>query len=687
MLKKYLPLVGASVVCLASISLSALAAGDTSKGQWPVNGGSNASQNYSPLAQITPANVGQLQNVWTFRYGGGTDELGERGLDYRFSIQPLLINGVMYISTPTNPRKPELKSTISALEPETGRVLWKYESPLNIHGRGVAYWPGDGKTNPRIIFATDKGYLMAVDTKTHTLAPDFGDGGKIDAYIGVVTPRVGETRRNTWTIQNPVSIYKNLIFTSGRPGEQGPPQPRSDLRAWDARTGKLVWTFHTVPQPGEKFSEEYKPGEAEEQSGANVWSSMTIDEERGILYAPLGGLNGHVSTLQPEHYANSLIALNANTGKLIWFQQIVHRDNWDWDSPVPPVLITVKKDGKSIPAIAHSGKQGLLFIFNRMTGEPIFGMEERKTPQSDDPNESNVNWPTQPFPLKPEPLGRVSMTRDDIPNITPEQHAYCTKVWDDNKTIAPGLYSRPLSTNATVSMPGSTGGPNWGGPSYNPNTGVYVINQQAPTGFRAAGLGGGRGGGQGGGQAGGRGAAGAAAGQNGAAGPGGGAPDAGRGAGRGRGAIVADDPDAPLIQSGFQFRVNAELTISCGPVPYGQLVAVDTNKAEILWRVPLGNWEALGDKGIGLGTRNLGGNIQTATGLVFIGAANDRRFRAFDVKTGKELWSYQLEASGHSTPMTYLGKDGKQYVVIAAGGGTSAGTKYMSDTLMAFRLP
>lgn len=629
--------------------------------QWPAYGGTNANDNFSPLKQITPANVGKLINAWTYHYGGGTDELGDRGLDYRFEVQPLLIKGVLYISTPGNPRMPDLKSTVTALVPETGAVLWKWESPRNIHGRGLAYWPGDGKTGPRLFFGTDKGYLMAVDVKTGQTATGFGENGAVDAYAGVASPRVGESRRSTWTIPNPVSIYKNLVITSARPGEVGPPGPRGDLRAWDARTGRLVWSFHTIPQPGEPHYEEYKPEEALDRSGGNVWSTMTIDDKRGILYAPLGDINGTASGR--DLYTDSLVALDAATGKLKWFQQITHHDVWDWDLPTPAVLITVHKDGKAIPAVAQTGKHGLLFIFNRLTGAPIFGMEERPTPRSDDPNDDV--WPTQPFPLKPGPLGRVSMTKADIPNITPEQYQYCTDFWDKNNIVSPGLYARPLTTHGIVTMPGSTGGPNWGGPSYNPKTGIFVVNQQAPAVYRGPGL--------------------ASLGRGGFGRGRGPAPEGGRGAGP-QGPAPSAASDGPP-QVGFQYRVNDQLTIPCGPIPYGQLVAVDTNTAEILWRVPLGNFEPLGDKGIGLGTKNLGGNIQTASGLVFIAAANDRRLRAFDVKTGKELWAGELEASGHATPITYMGKDGKQYVVIAAGGGTTAGTKHMADALMAFRLP
>jgi glucose dehydrogenase len=646
---------------LGALMLAAPASGALAQGaklpanQWPSYGQNPGGTNFSPLTQITPANVANLKPAWTYHYGAGSSDLGDMGLDYRFEVQPLIVGGVMYITTPSSTRVKDLKSTVTALEPETGKVLWKWESPLNIHGRGPAYWPGSGKVGPRLIFATDKGYLMALDMKTGKPAPGFGEAGRVDAYIGVVSEKVGETRRDTWAIPNPVAIYKNLIITGARPGEAMPPQPRGDIRAWDAATGKLVWTFHTVPWPGEAYHETYVGDEWKDRSGANVWSSMTVDEKNGLIFAPVGDLNGRAQG--PELFAASLVALDANTGKIKWFQQTTHKDLYDWDLPVPPVLIDVKKDGKVIPAVAQASKQGLMFIFERLTGAPVFGMEERVSPKSDDTND--IAWPTQPFPIKPGPIARISMTRDEIPNITPEQYKYCTNFWDTNKIVNFGLYTRPMLNNAVVTFPGPTGGPNWGGPSYNPSTGVFVINVQNTGSFRAAGPAG--------------------------RGFGGGPPPPAPGA-------TPATPPPPLApgefrQAGFQYRIDAQTVLPCAPTPWGELVAVDTNKGEILWRKPLGLTEALGDKGLETGSRNLGGNIQTASGLVFIGASNDRRFRAFDAKSGAILWTAVMDASGHAAPISYLGKDGKQYVVIASAGGTSAGGRRMSDSLSAFKLP
>ena len=632
------------------------------RGQPPVNQWPKYlyNSNFSPLTQITPANVAQLTRAWTFNYGAGSLPSGSLGLDYRFEVQPLIIDGVMYISTPGSPRDPNVKSTVTALEPETGRVLWQYTSPRNIHGRALAYWPGTGAIGPRLFFATDKGYLMAVGLQTGEPVTSFGNGGVVDVYKDVASDVVGESRRETFTIPNPLTVYKNLIIGGARPGEGLPPQPRGDIRAWDAITGKLVWSFHVIPQPGEPNHEDWTGDSWKDRSGANVWSTMVIDEQRGILFAPTGDANHAVTG--KNLYSNTLLALDANTGKLKWFHQLIHHDVWDFDLPTPPVLVDVHKDGRVIPSVLQTGKMSYVYIFDRVTGEPIFGMEERPVRRSDDPDDQA--WPTQPFPLKPGPIARVGMTRDDINKMTPEIEKYCTDFWDKNKLQASSAYARPLRNASIVTFPSSLGGPNWGPLSYNPQLGLVFINVHNTGTFRSAGPlppGGGQFGvpapvGQGGG---------------GGAGNGGGATDRRTGA--------------------FSYRLPSGATVPCYAPPYGALVAVDVNKGEIAWTSTLGINESLaelGEVGLKSGTQNLGGSIATASGLVFIGATNDHRFRAFDAKSGTELWVADLPASGHSTPVTYMGKDSKQYVVIAASGGTAiGGGRPISDALVAFRLP
>ncbi|HJV42613.1 PQQ-binding-like beta-propeller repeat protein [Caulobacter sp.] len=653
----FAPVGGAAPAPVAAAAAAPAKAYDRPQGpnQWAAYGGGDANQNYSPLTQITPKNVGKLKPAWTYHYGAGRSDNGDEGLDFRFEVTPILVGGIMYFSTPASPRNPALKASITALRPETGEVIWKYESPLNIHGRGIAYWPGDEKTAPRIYFGTDQGYIRAVDVTTGQLAQGFGRDGQIDAYVGVASEIVGESRRATFTIPNPVTVYKNLIITGARPGEAGPPAPRGDVRAWDARTGRLVWSFHTVPQPGEANADTYKGDEWRDVSGANVWSTMALDAENGIVYAPVGDLNSEAAGSQ--FYSSSVIALDAATGKLRWFRQIVHRDFWDFDAPTPPVLYEhVAADGRKIPALLLTGKQGLLFMFNRLTGEPINGYEERPVPQPE-PELAAQSWPTQPFPIAPGPLSRTQMTRDEIPDLAPGMKAACTKYWDDNNTVSVPLYApRQSSQHATISYPSPTGGPNWGGGAYNPETGYYFINVQNRAVFRPK------------------------------ASPGAGVGMMNRSA-RPAGAAPPRPPAGQRPAPPFSFTVKPGLVLSCGATPWGELVAVDVRTQKIAWRVPLGTTEALGEKGAKTGAPNLGGGITTKSGLVFIGAANDRRLRAFDAKTGKTLWEAEMEASAHSTPITYMGADGKQYVVATAGGGTTAGGPQMSDAVVAYRLP
>jgi len=656
------------------LALSVAPSGQQAADQWP---NYQYNSNYSPLTSITPDNVKNLVPAWTFHYGAGSSPAGNLGLDYRFEVQPLLIGGVMYFSTPGNPSDPNFKSTITALEPETGKVVWQYSTPYRVHGRGLAYWPGSGNVGPRLYFGMDQGYLGAVDMKTGQPAMGFGNNGQIDVYIGVASKEVGESRRSTFTIPNPVSVYKNLIIAGARPGEVGPPQPRGDIRAWDAITGKQVWEFHVIPQAGEANYGTWNSVDIVDRSGANMWSTMTVDAQRGIIYAGLGDAN-RPGPEGKNLYTGSLVAIEASTGKLKWFHQLIHHDIWDFDMPTPPLLVDVRRNGRTIPALFLTGKFSLVFIFNRETGEPLYGLTERPVPRSDQPNA--YSWPTQPFPDTPEPIGRVGMSKADINKTTPEIEKYCTEFWDANNIEASQLYSVPLKRAGLVTFPSSVGGPNWGPLSYNPQLGYVFINLHNTGSFRAAGTPG-RGGGDEGGPGGpGRGGAGRGGAPGAEPGQPAGGPPQGGGGNRGQ-----------RIGGQFSYQFPSGASMPCWAPPYGELVAVNVNTGKIAWKSTLGIQEALaadlGDKGVKTGTRNLGGSIATASGLVFIGATNDRRFRAFDAKTGAELWSATLPASGHSTPMTYMGKDGVQYVVIAASGGTSIGSGLpISDALVAFKL-
>jgi quinoprotein glucose dehydrogenase len=663
--------ISAAVVSAPMVAQQKKAAQTRAKGpadQWP---NYQTNSNFSSLTQITPQNVSRLTQAWTFRYGAGSaPEYPFLGLDNRFEVQPLLIGGVMYISTPSSPLDPNLKSTVTALEPETGKVLWQFTSPRNIHGRGVAYWPGTSTIPARIFFATDKGYLMAIGVKTGEPVESWGNGGVVDAYKDVASAVVGESRRDTYTVPNPLTVYKNLIIGGARPGEGIPPQPRGDIRAWDAITGKVVWDFHVIPQPGEPNHEDWPGDTWKDRSGCNVWSNLTADPSTGLVFGATGDANRAV-TGSKNLYCNSILAIDGDTGKLKWFFQLVHHDAADYDMPTPPLLINVRRDGKTIPAVLQTGKLHFAYIFNRLTGEPIYGAEERPVHRA--LGDNDPNWPTQPFPVKPPATGRLSMTRNDVNKMTPEIEKYCSDFWDQNHILPSKAFDRAGENESMVTFGAPVGG--WGPLSYNPQLGFVFLNVTNAGNYHASGSPVARAFGEGNDPANAD------------------APAAARGQGqqRGtRGAGAGGGGGAARGGAGFAYRLPSGNTVPCMAPPYGALTAVNVNTGDIAWSVPLGfneELKELGEVGLKSGIRNIGGSIATASGLVFIGATVDQKFRAFDAKTGKELWVADLPANGNSTPITYMGKDGAQYVVIpAGGGGPAARGQQISDALVAFRL-
>ena len=680
-----------AVAVAGSVGGQKLAKTDVS--QWPSYMNNS---DFSPLTQITPENVSRLTEAWTFHYGAGFwPSVSFVNLDYRFEVQPLLVNGVMYISTPASEQDPNLQSTITALQPETGKVLWQYKSPRRIYGRGIAYWKGNGAVGPRLYFGTDKGYLMSLDLRTHEPADDFGTDGQVDAYIGVASDVVGESRRDTFTIPNPVTVYKNLLITGARPQEGEPPEPRGDIRAWDAVTGKLVWDFHTIPWPGEANHDDWTGDTWKNRSGCNVWSNLTADEAHGLVFGATGDSN-HADTAPGKNlYCNSIIALDGDTGKLKWFQQLIHHDASDYDMPTPPLLIDAHQNGRVIPAVLQTGKVHLAYIFNRITGEPIFGMQERPEKGAHPGSTgwtADANHPdrpaTQPIPLKPPPTGRMFMTRNDINKMTPEIQKYCTDFWDANHIEDGSPFQQSTPEHPVVQFGAPVGG--WSPPSYDPQLGLVFLNV-TNSGRFGAGFGRGRGAAGRGAVAGRRGAVAGAADE--APAPDEAAQAGGNAGGRrgaGRGASAAAEPTVAPGGEGFSYRLAGGATVSCMAPPYGAMVAIDVNKGTIAWSVPLGVNEflvQLGQVGLDSGLPNVGGSIATAGGLVFIGAATDHRFRAYDAKTGRKLWEVEVPADAHATPITYIGKDGAQYVVIAtAGGGPLDHGLAVSDALVAFKL-
>jgi quinoprotein glucose dehydrogenase len=608
---------------------------------------------YSPLKEITPANVGELQPAWVYhmkpagvpapapggRGGGGAGGFASG------ETTPLVIKGVMYVSTPYG--------RVIALDPTTGKEKWVFPLPSgNPSTRGVEYFSGDVKTPPQIVFGSSDGKLYSLDAMTGEPSEKFGVKGVVDLN----TPEILQGLPGNDGLSSPPIMYKNVIITGGRT-QEGPAQgPAGDVRGWDVHDGKLLWTFHSVPRAGEPFNDTWAADTWKSRSGVNVWGLMTVDTTRGIVYMPFGApaTDRYGGDRAGDNlFSSSVVAADANTGKYLWHFQVVHHDIWDADVANPPILLDVKRDGKTIPAVGIMSKSGLVFLMNRVTGNSIYGIDERSVPQSEVPLERTAR--TQPFPVKPAPLSRMTMTAADIATVTPELEAACKKLIEGVQLGGPYL---PVGYNRLrLQLPGNHGGINWGGASFNPTLGYMFVNSSeygqlqgyadrpAPTEAPAAGRGrGGRGGGGGG------------------TGPYGGVPGGGR------------------------FKDEAT-NMMCQQPPWGSLTAINVNTGEFAWRVPLGVTDTLPPDKQKTGRPGNGGSIATAGGLVFVGATDDSRFRAFDAKTGKELWVVKLGAAAHATPSTYLGRDGRQYVVITSTGGGFLDAPTADDSITAFALP
>ncbi|MEZ5355065.1 MAG: pyrroloquinoline quinone-dependent dehydrogenase [Bryobacteraceae bacterium] len=600
--------------------------------EWRHYGGDAGGMRYSPLKQITPANASRLRVAWTFKTGDVSDG---KTLPIRsaFEATPLVVDGVMYVTTPFN--------RLIALDPETGKQIWAFdpkvdlERPFNLYiSRGSAYWT-DGKKK-RLFYGTLDARLFSIDAATGEPDPEFGDKGVVPLRPGVADKFPGRG----YGMTSPPAIYKNLVICGALASDGEPQGPAGDVRAFDAVTGKLVWQFHTIPREGEFGNDTWEGDSWKDRGGANAWSILSVDAERGIVYLPLTSPSTDLyggDRKGANLFGDSIVALDAATGVRRWHFQTIHHNIWDYDLPAQPTLITVRRGGKPVPAVAQITKTGFVFTFHRVTGEPLFPIEERKVPPSEVPGEQA--WPTQPVPLKPPPLTRQSMRREELNDLTPEIKAFCEEVVKD--AVFGDLYT-PIGLKPTVLFPSTNGGANWGGGSFDPETQTLYVNTME-IGFVQ------------------------------------------RMAPRPEGSLI------PYRASGARTPNSRFWTpelIPCQKPPFGFLTAIDMNTGEFRWRSVLGVIDSLTEKGIApTGTANIGGSVVTAGGLVFIGATNDSRFRAFDKRTGREVWSARLAASAHATPSTYRGrKTGKQFVVIAAGGGNKYNSTY-SDELVAFALP
>jgi len=652
----------AAVAALVSAGVSLVAQSTSRATEWTVWGGDPAQSHFSSLTQITPANVAQLKPVWI--YNPGTTGRG-------WENTPLLIDGMLYVSDPTG--------DIVALDPINGDPIWRWKSPQRVpRVRGLAYWVGDGQMKPRLL-ATRSGRVLGFDLKTGVPVTDWPNGG-----FNLGFPAADGTISAGGTNSSPPLIYKNMIVTATGaflPGSGG------GVRAFDLRTGKLLWHTRLVPQPGEPGGDSWGR-DANQISGGGSWGILSVDERTGTIFVPTDSPGpDYIGIWRPgdNKWADSTVALDAETGKIKWAFQTHHHDIFDWDSMAAPTVTEITRNGQRVPVVVQTTKLGMMWIFDARTGQPIHGFEERPVPHSQVENEKSS--PTQPFTIAPPPLGRMSITRDTLSKLSPEANATCTEQWDRLKVQNAGPFTPAFPGGATVFLPGSSGAINWGGVSINPDLGyaftnvtnIPVYSTLVKDGAAVAGRAGGRGGGGAGGRVGGGGGGGAAA-----------AGGDGEEGGGGRGANV--DNEGWRMVGNFT-RFADKFGRPCIDGRHGELVAVELATGKIAWRVPLGTLEdEYGAAGKESGATNIGPSLATRSGLIFIGATADERFRAFDGKTGKMLWETKMSASGVAGPMTYNGRDGRQYVVIAAGGpGTAA---YLTNPqwgyrqlLVAFALP
>jgi quinoprotein glucose dehydrogenase len=619
--------------------------------EWPTYGHDDGGMRFSPVAQLTPANVGQLSVAWSYHMKSPDSNRGESGSAAQpgrgrggtgftaSQATPLVVAGMMYVATPYG--------RVVALDAVSGKELWVFRLPSGSPSmRGVEYWRGDGQTPPQIVFGSSNGTLYSLNAGTGTPNEAFGTRGAVNLN----TTEILQDLPGNNGLSSPPKVFRNLVITGGRTQENPPRGPAGDVRAWDLRTGRLVWTFRSIPGPGERFHETWAGDDWKNRTGVNVWGFITVDPERGIAYLPFGApsVDQYGGDRPGDNlFSSSLVAVDAATGKYLWHFQVVHHDIWDGDLAGAPALINVTQGGRTIPAVAVINKVGLLFLFDRVTGQPIYGVEERPVAQSEVPLERTSR--TQPFPMKPPPLSRNTMAAADIATVTPELEAACRKVMEGVQLGGPYLpqgYRR-----LRVQFPGNHGGVNWGGTSFNPQLGYLFVNTNELG--QLAGL------------------TERPANSSGSAQP------------KGQGNRVHPDGPYEGVAGGGRFK-DPVSNLPCQQPPWGALMAVNVNTGEFAWRVPLGVTESLPSDKQRTGRPGNGGSIATAGGLVFVGATDDKRFRAFDAKTGQELWSATLAGAAIATPSTYLGTDGRQYVVITSSGGGPLEGAVTDDSVVAF---
>ncbi len=604
------------------------------------SGGAHSSQ-YSALTQINKGNVSQLEVAWTFPVTGTV------------IFNPLIVDNVMYVQASNN--------TLAALEPATGKELWRKQMAGTFGARGMNYWESPDRKDRRIFFLAG-GMLTAINAQNGEVIPTFGNNGRVDLRIALY-----RQVNNPLQTSNPGRIFENTIIMSlPAQGAQYEANP-ADVQAYDVVTGKSLWVFHAIPHPGEFGYDTWPPEAYKKSGGVHNWSESTVDEQRGIAFINFGSprFDFYGGDRRGDNlFGNSLVAIDARTGRRIWHQQLVHHDLWDYDLPQAPKLLTIRQNGRTIDIVAQATKHGFLFVFERESGRPIWPIEERKVPQSDVPGE--YSSPTQPFPTKPAPFARQSFTEKDINPYLPaaEREAIAARM----KTLRnEGLFTPP-SFEGSISLPGHNGGANFQTSAVDPTRGeMYVFAKALPTVDRIAlpaAPGAGRGGGGGGG--------------------GGAQVVAG-------GVIITPEQKAQMIKdaqalvdaakakggvvqfpSPYEFMNNFSYSMAAIGPPWSEMTAYDLNTGEIKWRVPTGVVLAPPEMNIPANTGShfpRSGPLVTAGGLVFFATGADRRFRAYDRDNGKEVWSIELPAASEGMPATYE-VNGRQFIVVPVASGT-----------------
>jgi quinoprotein glucose dehydrogenase len=618
-----------------------------SESDWPNYGNDPGGMRHSALSQINRENVAKLKVAWIYHTGDISD--GQDGRKRSgFETTPILIDGKLYLTTPFN--------RVIALDPTTGREVWSYDPRIDqsleygdgLINRGAATWldpaPAGKVCERRIFEATLDARLIALDAATGLPCKDFGSSGQVDLrnVPGYQRVNVGEHMRGWYHMTSPpVTIDDMVIVGSAIDDNNRIDMPSGAVRAFDARTGALRWSWDPIPQDVPNTTSSWMTG------AANAWSIMTVDVARDLVFVPTGSASpDYYGGLRPgdDKWANSVVALHARTGKLAWGFQLVHHDLWDYDTAAPPLLATLPREGKSVPVVIQGNKTGFLYVLDRDTGKPVFPVEERAVPQSDIPGEKAS--PTQPFPLFPPPLAPQHFSIADAWGPTPADREACREAI--GKLRNEGIFTPP-SVQGTLAVPGYIGGMNWSGYAFDPIRNLLIVNTNNLV-ARVRLI-----------------------------------P---------RDNVSSDSGDGDYAaQRGTPYGMlrrflQSPSDLPCGAPPWGTLTAVDMAKGTIRWQIPLGSMLGFGGAHASVppGSISLGGPITTEGGLVFIAGAPDSRIRAFDVENGKEVWDAILPAAGNATPMTYE-INGKQYLVIAAGGNQVIREAPLGDSVVAFALP